>query len=334
MHELKMIPLLAAVFLTACAGGVETASTATSGASTSSGGSSGSSSGSGNGGGGSGGPSGPESFVRFSEGLSWCAVRASGKVVCWEPVEGLWKTQPKDELTTILGVDDATAATVQFDAACALRASGKVACFGTNIGGAIPSVPPGATVLTPTDAPGIDALAISSVWGSMCLLRPGGQVSCFGTNPPVDVPGLTDATAISGGASGCALRASGQVACWQGFGAPLEPVSFIDDATQISVSEHYACALHASGEISCWALNDSSGALKVPGFAHAIRVNAADDEVCVIDQARDLWCWSWTWSIPAAPADLHDVWDLGSDSMGHCVIHTTGAFECGFVSGS
>jgi hypothetical protein len=333
MHEISFAPVLAAVFLTACAGGAEVTSAATSGASTGSGSGSGSGSGGGVGGGG---PSGPESFVRFSEGLSWCAVRASGKVVCWEPVQGLAGTQPKDKLTTVVGVDDATAATVQYDAACVRRASGKVACWGTNHAGEIFSLAPDATVLTATDAPGIDALAISSSWYSMCLLRPGGQVSCLGndTYSPVDVPGLTDATDISGGAQGCALRASGEVACWHGIGAPLEPVTFIHDATQISVSVSFACALHATGEISCWALNDASGALKVPGFAHAIRVKTDDSEVCIIDQARDVWCWSWTWSIPAAPTDLHDAWDVGSDGFGPCVIHTTGALDCGAVLGS
>jgi hypothetical protein len=323
MGKTIFVSLLGSVLLTACANTVDEPSGPTSTSV-------------GTGGGGGGGPSSPEGFARFSDPLAWCAVRGSGEVVCWQPVLGVSEAQPSGTLTTVPGIDDATAVTVQFYAACAHRASGKIACWGTNEAGELLSLTPnGEAFTTATALPGIDAVAVSSAIHSTCVIRKGGQVACFGVGTPaaVDVPGLTDAIAVAGGASGCALRASGQVWCWQGVGAAPEAVPFIDDATQLSLSDVGGCALHASGEVSCWHTKELSSAQKIPGFSNVTRVKAGGTEVCAIDHAGDVSCWPW-WEPSAMPADIHDARDIGLDYSQRCVIHTSGELECGGVSGS
>jgi hypothetical protein len=323
MRETNFAPILSAVLLIACNGGVEVPSSASASGASSTGAGTGS---------GGGGPSGPESFQRFSDDLPWCAVRASGKVVCWQPVSGLADAQPQGELTTVPGVDDATAVSVQFDSACARRASGKVACWGDNVDGDLLSlVPEGEVLTTATDLPGIDALAVSIANHSTCVIHDGGHVGCFDMGTLTDVPELSDAVQLSGGS--CALRASGNVVCWSGFGTPAEVIAFIGDATQISVTSGGGCALHATGKVSCWKAGLPQSTLPIYGFSSVIRLKAGALEVCAIDEARDVSCWSW-WGDPAAPADIHDAWDIGVDNNGlRCVISTTGALRCGSVTG-
>jgi hypothetical protein len=305
------------VLLSACADTVDDTTASTSGA-------------------GGGAPIDPESFVRFADGLAWCAVRGSGEVVCWQAVLGVGEAQPSGKLTTVPGIDHATEVAVQFYAACARRASGKIACWGTNEAGELLSLMPnGEAFTTATDLPGIDAIAVSNAIHSTCVIRIGGQVACFGIGlpTPTDVPGIMDAVAIAGGAQGCALRASGQVWCWPGVGSAPSPIPFIDDAIDISMSEAGACAVHGNGEVSCFQPNAPATAQKIHGFSHVTRVKAGLEEVCAIDATGDVSCWPWWDPAGATPTDIHGARDVGLDYAQHCVIHTTGELKCGGLSG-
>jgi hypothetical protein len=307
---------LALGLLTACSGGIETSSTGTSSTASSTAPTSGGG-GAGAGGGATGGPSGPESFVRLSEGVSWCGVRASGKVACWEP---------GGKITAMPGIDDAVAASANFSLACVLRASGKVACWGYGV--------PGQVGDTPTDVPGVEAIAMSIGTGSLCFVRPGGQVVCLdGAQEPIDVPGVADAVQIAGSSRGCARRQNGQIACWESPGAAAEPIAFVADATQIASSDMMGCALHATGEVSCWKTGVPESTIKIPGITGARRINVGSGAGCAIDAASDVTCFTYDSPPEVYPALLHDAWDVGSDFPQPCVIHLDGALDCGPVTG-
>jgi hypothetical protein len=299
---------LALGLLTACSGGIETSATGTSSTAPTSGG---------GGAGAPAGPSGPESFVRFSEGLSWCGVRASGKVACWEP---------GGKITAMPGVDDAVAASVSSSLTCVLRASGKVACWEYGVLGQAGD--------TPTEVPGVEAIAMSIGTGSLCFLRSGGQVVCLDELlGPIDVPGLPDAVEISGGSRGCARRQNGQIACWGGPGAAAEPIAFVADATQVASADMMGCALHATGEVSCWKTGVPESTIKIPGITGARRVNVGSGAGCAIDAAGDVTCFTYGFPPEVFPSLLHDAWDVGSDFPQPCVIHLDGALDCGPVTG-
>jgi hypothetical protein len=314
----NLASLLALGFLlTACSGSVETTPSPTS---TSPGT-----------GGAGGGPDGPESFVRLAEGIPWCAVRASGKVACWEQAGYDDFTVP-GVVSAVPGIDDAIAATAGFYAVCVLRASGKVACWGSNEEGELGSLP--LMVGTPTDLPGVEAIGVSSGIHVLCFIRPGGQVTCQGVSPDAgDVPGLVDAAQISGGMFGCAVRRNGQVACWPGLGMEAEPIAFITDATRVSASDDLGCALHATGEVSCWQLAVAGSTTKIKGFAHVRRLGVAGQQVCAADEAGDVACFHWG-DAEASPVALHTAWDASASYSDPCVIHVDGALECGDVTGS
>ncbi|APR77684.1 BNR repeat domain protein [Minicystis rosea] len=319
MRTISWVAVIASVLLAACADAVEEPSGATSSSAstgTGAGGAGGSSIGIG------GGPSGPESFVRFSKELSWCAVRSSGKVVCWQPVQGVFEEQPKGELTTVPGIDDATEVVVEGHAACALRASGKVACWGRVLFGDWGSVDAMA-LTTATDLPGVaDVTALSApIFDySLCMIRKGGQVSCYDHDAlvPSDVQGLTDAVAISGL---CALRASGHVACFGVGGSLASGSPSIDDAIAVTSD----CMLRATGEVWC---SMNGHYQKIPGFEHITRVKQGQYEVCGIDAARDVSCWT-VGDDAAKPINMHDAWDVGLGYDNRCVIHSKGELYCG-----
>jgi len=167
-----------------------------------------------------------------SSGYSACAVRASGRAVCWGGalIEGLYIAfSPRD----IAGIDDAVEITQDSNRSCVRVGDGSIWCWGV--------------------APLGDGTTHDSI------------------DVPVRVLGVDDAVSVStGGTHACAVRAGGEVLCWGGcvagacgpaVGTTIEDVltpvvvEGVPPAIQVAVGFWFTCALTADREIYCWGDN-------------------------------------------------------------------------------
>ncbi|MGN6105724.1 MAG: RCC1 domain-containing protein [Kofleriaceae bacterium] len=209
-----------------------------------------------------------------------CAVRASGRVVCWGNSTG--------SLVPVLvdGITDAVEVSVG-QGTCARRANGAVVCWGsggylgdgTNVDSAVPVAVVGVT----------DAIRISSGGATTCAVRRTGSVTCWGNrsisqsgacgtggfsgtidHAPRDVAGISDAVDVSvAGLHACVLRAGGQVACWGAnqcgqlgngtttFATTPVAVSGLTDTVALGAGLNHTCAIRPGGVVSCWGDNRS-----------------------------------------------------------------------------
>ena len=155
--------------------------------------------------------SGLSDAIDVSAGVSSsCAVRMSGRVVCWGAnLDGkLGDGTETDRYTPVevLDLTDAVEVSVGELHACARRRGGTVACWGANSMGQLGVVPSGILVKH---------------------LR------------PVQVPGITDATRLAvGSLASCAQRATGGIVCWGGdiFGALIDLLWVVDEAWRAGVT--------------------------------------------------------------------------------------------------
>jgi alpha-tubulin suppressor-like RCC1 family protein/subtilisin family serine protease len=216
-----------------------------------------------------------------------CALRRSGRVVCWGANDhgqlGDASTLERLAPVAVQGVSDATAISAGEEHTCAIVRGGQVFCWGSNGSGRLGD---GTTTDRLTAVPVqdlSDATAISVGGDHSCALRQGGQVSCWGGNAygglgngstspsltPVGVSGLGDATAIGTGyAHTCAARQSGHPACWGwnnagqlGDGTFTDrwtpvAVQALSDAVTITTGVYHSCALRRGGQVACWGAND------------------------------------------------------------------------------
>jgi alpha-tubulin suppressor-like RCC1 family protein len=179
-----------------------------------------------------------------------CAVRRSGKVLCWgENGPGTLGNGTNTDSTTptpVIGLSDAIAIASGNGFSCAIRRlGGTVDCWGLNHAGALGN---GTTTNSnvPVPVSGVtNAMAIAAGDEHACALISGGAIQCWGQNgdgelgngstvnssTPVTVTGPPAWTAVSaGGNDTCAIDTSAHAACWGAndrgqLGAGLDPTS-------------------------------------------------------------------------------------------------------------
>lgn len=173
-----------------------------------------------------------------------CAVRRSGRVVCFEGSAPSFLGRELAKQVTDLGVraaeDDVIGATLRGTSQLyLLRRTGTVATV--------------------------------NLRERLLAMREKGLTA--GGFPPllaVDVPGLTEIIEVSAGADhACALRASGEVLCWGSavfgqlgdgqFVAHAQPkrVEGLSNIVRVVASDDHTCAIQRGGALYCWGRNES-----------------------------------------------------------------------------
>ncbi|WP_394821392.1 RCC1 domain-containing protein [Pendulispora albinea] len=226
--------------------------------------------------------------IQTSAGPVACAVRRSGRVVCWGPGargmlgDGHAHTDEDFTLTPVPvhALEDAVQVSVGHFAACAVRRNGAVACWGDDIAASSELQKPPSNAPRPID--GItNAAAIAVGSEHACALDADGTVACWGENSggqtgqpssgqyddrtakPTKVPGVTDAVEIvAGWDHTCARKRDGSVLCWGGvssseaFTPSAQPVPDLTDAVELAAGQRSTCARERGGTVVCWGAND------------------------------------------------------------------------------
>lgn len=265
-----------------------------------------------------------ESDGCFSAHATYCAVRESGAVECFQgfdsaTLEGpipIYEGSPKATRAVWTDLSDA--------GSCVLTETDELRCAGA----------PGGPVLSATD------VAMASTHA--CALVDG-VVSCWGSNEAgalgVDVPArrgaalpvadLHDAVALDAGFEHtCATRATGDVVCWgsnmtaqRGWSSsPIDAtfhprwawsadelselpraVASVPGASSVFADQRRTCATLASGPVVCWGQDLTARlSLAVPteidGVTAATSVSAGDDsESCAVVAGGAVECWGRGW---------------------------------------
>jgi alpha-tubulin suppressor-like RCC1 family protein len=229
-----------------------------------------------------------------------CALKATGKVVCWgSGALGNTTTTLSLSPVDVAGLPGAVALSAGLNHTCALKAGGSVACWGNNSNGQFGDGTLATQTATTVVSGLTDALAISAGDSHTCALKASGSTVCWGANQKGQsgsgasaqnltttavVSGLTDTVAISAGASHtCALKNNAGLVCWGndingqlGDGnigspqnnlvtviAPSGSTGLLTDTLQISTGANHSCVLNNDGKVLCWGDN-SSGQLGNP----------------------------------------------------------------------
>lgn len=238
---------------------------------------------------------------------AFCAVRNSGRVVCWgDNSQGILGSGTSTQIPRAImvpGVDNAVQVAVGARHACALHANNTVTCWGNNRYGQL-GVPASTTISGPVDTGIDDAIAISAGTDFTCYLNGEGDVRCFGqnnnkqlahptltsTHTPTLVNNLTNVVSItSGGGSTCATLENGQLFCWGenangqlGLGAgtvvatPTRLGQAFTRIGKISLGSTHSCGVF-DDQVYCWGTN-SAGQLGITGgstntISNAININ-------------------------------------------------------------
>ena len=222
-------------------------------------------------------------------GQSFCALTASGGVVCWgnNPQGQLGNNTTTTSLVPVqvTGLTSAvTSMSLGLFSACALSGGG-LQCWGGNSYGELGN---GSMTSSPVPVPvsgltsGVASVSVGT--GSACAVTAGGGVQCWGDNGfgglgngstiesavPVHVTGLT--TGVSsvsvGGMTACAVTTGGGVQCWgNGYSGqlgnnvegqstvPVQVSGLTSGVASVSVGDRTVCALTNAGSVLCWGSN-------------------------------------------------------------------------------
>ncbi len=200
-------------------------------------------------------------------GAHTCALRTSGKVLCWgyngsrqlgdgvethstcTPPPSTGSTASVDcalSPVTVSGLVDAVEISAGGSSTCARRASGAVVCWGGNDHGQLGD---GTTVGRPTPVTVLgldDAIEISVGNYHACAVRSSGSVMCWGDNQYGQIgDGITSHSTCGG--RECST-------------APVA-VTAVSEATGVSVGDWVSCARQAAGTVMCWGINGAEGLL-------------------------------------------------------------------------
>ncbi|MEO7327499.1 MAG: hypothetical protein ABI193_02900, partial [Minicystis sp.] len=245
----------------------------------------------------------------------FCAVRATGNVVCWgngaDPhplaIEGIAQLSMGDNHR------------------CAVTRLGKVLCWGKNESGQLGS---GSNADSPTPVQVLNLADVAQVSVGLhhtCARQKSGKVYCWGeagklgngtannSTVPVEVTGITNAVHVTTGEASCAVRADGLLSCWRTLPAVVPGLSGVKHASAAylipadsSPPVSSACAVHDGGNVSCWFFSPTMERLNVTKQAEAF-------------------------DGPGKPLMSRPITDATSITTGHwrgCVVKKTGEVLC------
>ncbi|MFO0759972.1 MAG: hypothetical protein U0359_26035 [Byssovorax sp.] len=196
----------------------------------------------------------------------FCAVRASGQVVCWGNGQDLHPA----------GVDGMAQIALGPTHRCGVTKGGTVACWGSNDFGQL-GTGNNAPSPTPVLVAGLSgARKVTVGFRHSCALRADGHVVCWGAGNklgnggtgnsyvPVEVSGVGDAIDIASANGSCAVLRSGALTCWRtlpaqvGGGTGLKSIAA--DWSPLNLPEQngepltlsHLCGVRQDGHVTCW----------------------------------------------------------------------------------
>jgi len=225
-----------------------------------------------------------------------CAVKKSGKVVCWGRNEygqlGDGTTTPRNSPAEVVGLSDVVAVATGFYHTCAVTKLGQYTCWGRNeVGQLRPANPKDAVadkddVAHPLPEPSYDTVPVQAIAAGgyhTCVISKQEGVKCFGYNGSGQL-GSADTKAL--------------VATPVPYGATY-PVAF---AT--TLAEESTHVIMSDGSVLAWGWNGSACQLgagilddkvfsptKVADLTDVVQVAGAIPIVCAITGTGSLFCW-------------------------------------------
>ena len=266
-----------------------------------------------------------------------CAIRSSGKIVCWGWNEGwdgyVGQSDPPPGTFTAVSAGNLHT--------CGLRTSGAIECWGDVA--AIEDNPPTGSYT-----------AISAGWFNVCGLRENGEVDCTTNDAPA---GRFSAVSTGGTGLGrpdrhtCAIRESDSaMECW-GNNEVFRITAIYEEEdgtstgegewvytgqatppegsyTAVSAGGYHTCAIRESGEIACWGDN-SEGQADAPEGSF-IAVSAGASHNCAIrENSGEIACWGanpYPYRSSDAPAGRFIAVSAGGSHT--CAIRENGEITC------
>ena len=162
-----------------------------------------------------------------------CAVRESGRIICWGANEWGQADAPPGQYRSV---------SAGWEHSCAVHVTGEILCWGRSDN------------LRATDAPAGKYRAVTAGARETCALGESGEIACWGysNSGRDDVPSGSYRSLSLGFNYACALSESGEVVCWGS--SKIDP---IPPGTYVSVSSGvtYSCGLQESGALVCWGVS-------------------------------------------------------------------------------
>lgn len=269
----------------------------------------------------------------FSTRWAVCALRESGKLVCWsrggaEVLPGRHRDMALDPYGLYV---------------CAVEVTGELKCYADAKWGQWPKVetefvevstslgyrcvPPECDDGGQDEAPPGKYVAVALGSGHACAIRRGGEIVCWGDVRDAD-RGLLDAprgrfAAISAGLrETCAIRVSGDLVCWGKDGEIETPPGRYQT---VDATGYPNCALRESGEVACWGGDPANQTEAPQGKFSAIATGI--DYACAIRESGELACWGEIedWEQPFVGSRKFVALDLGAED---CGVLESGALFC------
>lgn len=272
-----------------------------------------------------------------------CAIRESGKVVCWGKNNkgqlGTWNQWTYSHPQPIYGTSTALALAVGAVHSCMIVVpGGGIKCWGSNAQGQLGNGTSDAFSSRPVDVNQLPApaISISAGAGHTCAVLQNGETYCWGANDygelgvgttvesrvPVKVPGISDATTISSGNShSCVITQAEEILCW---------------------------GQNEFGQLGDGTLENRSSPVSVTSLAGVIEMDAGDRHTCARTRTSSgtpgqsrTFCWgsneifatgvSSQTSFVTTPVErpgLADAAELNAGWHTNCVRMTSGEVQC------
>ena len=271
-----------------------------------------------------------------------CALRGSGRVVCWgsntygQTGTATGSSASPNRPTSIPNLDSVMNISAGHQHTCAVRRGGTVVCFGRNNHGQL-------GIGTTTSSSGV-----------------------------VEVAGINDAVEVSVGEfHSCALTASDNVWCWgkgdlgalgdgNGITSSVPVLATGTTATnfdQISAGEHHTCAKINDGTVMCWGENDDNQVavsakviellpVQTASLTDVDQLSAGNTHTCAQKNNGEVLCWGANGggrlgngstdpsAYPVAVSNLSNAQAISAGSRHTCAIRQTGEALCWGVNAS
>ncbi|MFO0548937.1 MAG: hypothetical protein U0271_11155 [Polyangiaceae bacterium] len=220
-----------------------------------------------------------ESVVDLEGDGAFCALLATGKVVCWDYLPAsdhlelssgfLASRENLGVPGPVPGLDDATQIAVGWQHACAVRKGGGVVCWGRGDGGRLGGRREDSEAAVAVTLPEA-ATQVAAGNTHACAILQSGKVACWGkqgtkTGEAQLVDGVDHPRSIAaGGDETCVELESSEVRCWGenevgqlgngtlAYDPVARPVAGASDAASLALGDEFSCAKTSKGEVQCW----------------------------------------------------------------------------------